>query len=129
MSERAKTRLTVFPSASRTATATSGEFQSPWYTGIILNINCSARSGTSPTLDVKIQGKDPESGTWYDVPNAAATQITATGHTSFRLGPGLAATAGVSANTFLPYSWRVVATVGGTSPNFTYSVGATLIEC
>lgn len=129
MSERAKTRLTVFSSAARTATATSSEFQAPWYTGIILNIDCTARSGTSPTLDVKIQGKDPESGTWYDVPNAGATQITATGHGSFRLGPGLPATSGVSANTFLPYSWRVVATIAGTNPSFTFSVGATLIEC
>lgn len=129
MSERAKIRRTIFASAARTATVTGSEITSPWYTGIILNIDCTARSGTNPTLDVKIQGKDPESGTWYDVPNAAATQITATGHTSFRLGPGLPATAGVSANTFLPYSYRVVATIGGTTPSFTFSVGATEIEC
>jgi hypothetical protein len=70
-------------------------------------------SGTSPTLDVQIQGRDSASGTWETlatVPTitAAGTYIVNLEHFRSRM--------------------RYVSTIGGTSPSFTYSVVALALE-
>lgn len=45
---------------------------------VVIHVHSSAVSGTSPTLDVKVQRKFPREGSdWYDVTGKAMTQITA----------------------------------------------------
>jgi len=75
-------------------------------------LDVTAASGSSPTLNVVIVTKDPISGKWFTL--VSFTQ--ATGVTTERkvltgnLGADLAAT------------WAL----GGTTPNFTFSIGAVL---
>lgn len=71
-------------------------------------------SGTSPTLDAKLQESNDKTN-WADVAGAAITQMTALGTNTAKV-PGSAATDAV---TFARYV-RIVALVGGTStPTFT----------
>jgi hypothetical protein len=77
----------------------------------------------TPALTVRIQGKDPASGKYYDilVSTAIATAIT----TVLKVGPGLTAAANLVANDMIPAVWRVTVTHGDTD-SATYSVGASL---
>ncbi len=73
-----------------------------------------APSGTSPTLDAKLQESNDQSN-WSDIAGAAITQMTAVGTNTAKV-PGSAATDAV---TFARYV-RIVALVGGSStPTFT----------
>jgi len=87
--------------------------------------------GVSPTLVVKIQGKDPVSGGYYDIPGAAfASQNAATAAgvaLALSINPGLAVAAGVSANAILPRNFRAFWTLGGTTPSFVFSLGCNLL--
>jgi hypothetical protein len=74
---------------------------------VTYELNCSAVSGTSPTLDVKIQESD-DGSTWRDF--IVFKQIT---------GKGVSYVTGKSDARYR----RAVFTVGGTSPNFTVSLG------
>lgn len=88
-------------------------------------INISAISGTIPTLTVKIQGKDTVSGQYYDL--LTSTALAATGFTFLTLCPGAATTANLSIPQLLPATWRVIATVAGTTPSVTATVGASVV--
>lgn len=118
--------LTVLGSAARTASGNSGDMDHN-KVGIMLFLSITAASGTTPTLDVKLQAKDPTSGTYIDVPGAAFAQKTAAGTDSLVIYPGVAATANRSVSTVLPNLWRLVWTIGGTTPSFTFSVGASVM--
>ncbi len=71
-------------------------------------ITCGAASGTTPTLDVKLQESDDNS-TFTDIPGAAFTQLTAAGSEEI----------GVQTN---KRYLRAVATIGGSTPSFTFAV-------
>lgn len=124
------TYTTVFPSAARTATATSGNIRGGRALGAIFTLYVSAASGTTPTLDVKVQAQDPASRQWYDIPGAAfAQQVAATtAPLDLVLYPGVVATANRSVLQPARRTMRVVATIGGTSPSFTFSVGCQLLD-
>lgn len=102
--------FTLFTSAARTETANG---DGVFINGVNLSVylNCTAASGTSPTLDVKLQGQDPVSGEWFDTGDSF-TQLTTTG--SQRIEATVADSV-----------VRGVATIGGTTPSFTFSLGAT----
>lgn len=123
--ERANTDITVLSSAARTATGQSADQTNHNARGLHLVIDVTAVSGTSPTLVVTIQGKDALSGKYYTV--LASASITAVGTTVLRVGPGLTAAANTVANDIMPRTWRIDYTIGGTTPSFTFSVGASLI--
>lgn len=98
--------------------------------GIILFIDITANTGTTPTLTVKLQVKDPASGKYVDLAGATTTAIDATsnGTTMLTVYPGIAETANVSVSDIISRIGRVVATVGGTSsPTVTASVGYCLL--
>ncbi len=95
--------------------------------GIELYLDITAVSGTSPTLDIKLQGKDETSGKYFDVPGAAFAQKTGTGQATLTIYPGIAESANVSVSDILAGMFRFVATIGGTdTPTFTFSLGANL---
>lgn len=109
--------LILLPSAARTADGTSAVFEAQNATRVAVTLDVTAASGTSPTLDVKLQGKDPASGEWFDI----ATFTQATGVTTETVWVG-----GGADTEFLTRTFRVSYTIGGTSPSFTFSVGAAL---
>ncbi len=93
--------------------------------GIKIVIDITAITGTSPTLTVTLQGKDTASGKYYTILASAALTSVAT--TVIEVYPGLTASANTVANSTLPKTWRVISTIGGTTPAVTATVGASVI--
>lgn len=101
---------TLVTSAVRTANG-QGSALAPKGEKVRLFLDVSAAGGTSPTLDVKVDVRDPLSGNW--VQNAEAfAQVTGTGTTSLVITNPLGT------------EFRIRWVIGGTSPSFTFSVGA-----
>lgn len=93
--------------------------------GVVVGVNITAITGTSPTLTVTVQGKDTVSGEYYTLLTSAA--LTAVGFTELMVYPGVSATANVAASSPLPQTWRVSYAVGGTTPAVTATVGACVL--
>lgn len=93
--------------------------------GIVLGVNITAISGTSPTLTVTLQGYDSASGQYYTLLASAA--LNATGFTALTIFPGATAVANTTANMGLPAIWNIKAVIGGTSPSVTATIGASYI--
>jgi len=94
--------------------------------GAHILINLGTVSGTSPTLVANIQGSADGGTTWFNIPDSTTATITATGTYSILIYTGITpqvgtATAGsvASVSQMLPKTWRVVYTIGGTTPSFT----------
>lgn len=127
-----------FPLASSgtvtNATVNSSTYVNWYGLGCVMVVNKTAESGTTPTLDVKLQGYDDASATWFDVQGASIVQYSggATGLRYAVIYPGLTAddadgvvtinTTFKHVNGFLPYKFRVQVTHGGTSISNTFSV-------
>jgi hypothetical protein len=94
--------------------------------GLHLVVDITAISGTSPTLTVTVEGKDPVSGKYYTILASAALNAVAT--TVLKVYPGLTAAANTVANDVLPGAWRVKAVVGGTGPSVTATIAASVID-
>lgn len=80
-----------------------------WREAVVF-LNVTAATGT---LDVKLQSSDDGGTTWYDLPNAAFAQKTATGTQAVQV-------------TNFGDTIRCASTIGGGSPSFTYAVKAVL---
>jgi hypothetical protein len=109
------TGVELAPAASRTSTLTGTGIDVLEYEGVALVLlNASAGTGTSPTLDVKLQHSDDDS-TYEDVTNGAFSQVT-----------DAAETAGVKVMKLnvsdLKRYLRVVGTIAGTTPSFDFGV-------
>ena len=111
----------LFSSAARTATIVSSVVSAEEVISSIFAINVSAASAT-PSVVFSIEGKDPLSGTFYNIIDSAA--ITATGITTIQVGMNIIAAANVAANEMLPAEYRVTATHGD-ADSITYTVGVT----
>jgi len=105
----------VVTSAARTATGQSaaitvGRVETSGKFGLILN--CTAASGTTPTLDVTVEWS--ADGTNFFAAQAADsfTQVTTTGQVGAK-----------SFDVKGPF-YRVKWTIGGTTPSFTFTVDA-----
>ena len=100
-------------SASVTATATSSAIDLKEFDGdVLLILNSAAGTGSSPTLNIKVQDSDTSGGTYGDLSGAAFTEVT----TSASLQ-----TLEVNkdeCNRFI----KIVQTVGGSSPVFVYGI-------
>lgn len=93
--------------------------------GLNVYINITAISGTTPTLTVTVQGKDPVSGQYFTI--LASTALAATGFTRMIIYPGVPAVANASDNDVLPDTFRVIAAVGGTGPSVTATISGCII--
>ena len=99
-------------------------------------LEVTAVSGTSPTLNVKLQGYDQDGANWVDLDanvagNAAYAFAEKTGASSDELTiyPGLTASANAVCTGILPNQFRAVATVGGSStPTVTITLGVDLLD-
>lgn len=118
--------VTIFDSVARTVSATSTQqgFLGGELAAAVFFLNITAATGTTPTLDVKIQGQDPLSGTWYDIPGAAFAQKTAAGVDTLVIAPSVTTVVGKATSQVIPSIFRAVATVAGTTPSFTFSLAA-----
>lgn len=97
--------LTLFPSATKTATATGDAVETGDRRVARLKLDVTAASGTSPTLDVDVE-TSRDGSTWYT--SGSFTQATAVG--------------GEEKLFMLDRFVRAKATIGGTTPSFTFSV-------
>ena len=123
-------QITVFESKARTASANSTDLNNFGYRGVTLTLKAASKTGTSPTLDVKVQGKDAITGEYYDLHGAAFAQVTdnQANVVYLTIYPGVAETSGQTVSDVLPKTWRVVSTIGGTNtPGYTFGVSATLL--
>lgn len=87
--------------------------------GAILTFVLGTVSGTAPTCVFKIQGSGDSGTTWHDIPGATTASLTATGNTVLAVFPGVTVAANAAVSYPLPRTWRVVWTIGGTTPSFT----------
>ena len=100
-------------SASVTATATSGAIDLKEFDGdVLLVLNCAAGTGSSPTLDIKVQDSDESGGTYGDLSGATFTQVTDAASVQ---------TLEVNKDECKRFI-KIVQTVGGSSPVFVYGI-------
>jgi hypothetical protein len=102
--------VTVITSAARTASGQSASLQCGQTPVIALLANVTAVSGTTPTLTISVEWSPDGGSTWASAdPVDAFTQITAATNVAkqFRCKSNV---------------YRVVFTIGGTTPSFTFSV-------
>ncbi len=117
----------AFASAVVTATANGADVGNEGYKGAVFILDITAASGTSPTLDVTLEWKDPISEKYFAIPGAAFAQKTTTGTDSLVVYPGVAETANESVSDVLSETFRAVATITGTTPSFTFSLGVSFV--
>ncbi len=120
------TAVVPIPTITTAVNGDSGPLLNNNATGIQVVIGVTAVSGTTPVLTVKLQGKDPVTGAYYDI--LVSVGINASGETVLTLFPGAATTANVSVNGFLPAMYRILYTITGTTPSFTFSVAVNLMN-
>lgn len=89
--------------------------------GLLIFINVTAITGTTPTLTVTLKGLIDEAGTnSYTI--LASTALNATGLTVLRVYPGLTAAANLVANDVVPGYCRIDTAIGGTTPAVTATI-------
>lgn len=106
--------VNLLGAAARTATANGTGVDAKDFIGIgAVILDCAAGTGTAPTLDVKIQDSD-DNATFADLATPVAfAQVTGAGVSVQRIALNLD-----GARRYI----RVVSTITGTTPSFTYSV-------
>lgn len=120
------TSLTTGDTGAKTATGNGATITNAGNKGIQILINMGAVTGTTPTFVAKVQGSVDGGTNWYDIPGAVTASLVATGLFGITIYPGIAVTAGTTttgttagASGILPRTWRMVWTIGGTTPSFT----------
>ena len=99
--------------AAVTSTATSSAIDLLEFDGdILLVLDSAAGTGSSPTLDIKIQDSDASSGTYGDLSGATFTQVT---------GSASMQTLVINKDSAERYI-KIVQTIGGSTPSFTFSI-------
>lgn len=101
-------RVALQASSTQTASNNGTAVTVPNSREAVVFLNVTAATGT---LDVKIQTSDDGGTTWYDLPNGAFAQKTATGTQAIQI-------------TNFGDTIRCVSTIGGGTPSFTYAVKA-----
>lgn len=106
----------ALPSAARAAgTHVSGSIANPGRAAhVLLLVHVTAASGTGPTLNVSLEQSN-DGTTWAAVPGSGTSQLAAAGNTQ-----GNAAVT----DDYV----RVTATVGGTTPSFTFTAAVLLFS-
>lgn len=82
-------------------------------------------ASVAATATFTLQGYDPASNTWYTLLASAA--LAASGQTVLKVFPAATAAANLAANDIIPSTFRVLATIAGTAPAITGTVGLNLI--
>lgn len=112
---------TLLASASRTTTQTSADLINS--AGRFLHVILDMTTVGTASVTVTINGKDPTSGKYYLLLAGAA--VTTNSTNVYKVGPGLPATANVSANDMVPRVFQIVVTANNANAGV-YSVGYSL---
>lgn len=124
--------LVLVSSAARIATGNSGSIKIPLADCYAFVLDVTAVTGTTPTLDVAIQSSYNK-GTNFDTSYRFAQAVAAVKrrlNVQAQMGRGEAGTevaiadigGALNANTVLTRDIRVLWTIGGTNPSFTFTV-------
>ncbi len=112
-------RFNVFELKARTASVNSPDLTNWEGSGVVLTIAATDKVD-SPSVVFTIQGKEPASGTYYDILASAA--VTTSGlPVTLKVFPGATAATNVAVNDVLPEIWRVKA-VAADADSLTYAV-------
>jgi len=129
---RNNTEVTVLPSATRTAGGVSPDQTNFNARGVVIYLNITAVSGTFAAgegLNIHIDFKDPVSGEYPQV-TPDIGPYTTTGLRCIVVYPGATDVRGyfpTENDVPLPRTWRVHYGITGTTPSFTFSVGASYV--
>lgn len=117
---------TTGDTGAKTATGNGATQTNVGNKGVQVFIVLGTVSGTTPTAVFKIQGSVDGGTTFYDIPGATTASLTASTNVGIMLFPGVTVTAGstitgttAGVSAILPRTWRMVWTIGGTTPSFT----------
>lgn len=121
--EQANALVPVVTAAGRGASGGSSQLTNATARGAYFYVNVSAVAGTAPTLSFVINGVDPGSGSLFSLAPASGN-ITAAGQYLIAVYPGISGIGFQSVNGPLPRIYTLSWTIGGTAPNFTFSVEA-----
>lgn len=116
----------VLTHTAASAGSNSGDLDGAYGKGLMVFVNVTAITGTTPTLTVTIEGKDVVSGQYYTILASAA--LNATGLVVLKVYPGLTAAANLTANDIIPGTYRIRTTIGGTTPAVTSTISAYVLE-
>ena len=120
--------VTIYSSAALGATAATTPVASLGARGIIIYMEVTAVSGTSPTLDAKVQAYDALGDVWHDITGAVFAQKTGTGNDYLTIYPGIGETANEAVSDVIPALIRVYNTIGGSStPTVTFTLGGVFV--
>ena len=120
--------VTIRSSAALGATAASTPVASHGARGIIIYMEITAVSGTSPTLDSKVQAYDALGDVWHDITGAAFAQKSGTGSDYLTIYPGIGETTNEAVSDVIPALIRVHNTIGGSStPTVTFTLGGVFV--
>ena len=123
-----KRTVTILSSTALGATAATTPVASHGARGIIIYMEITAVSGTSPTLDAKLQGYDALGDVWHDITGAVFAQKTGAGSDYLTIYPGIGETTNEAVSDVIPAIIRVHNTIGGSStPIVTFTLGGVLI--
>ena len=123
-----KRTVTILSSTALGATAATTPVASHGARGIIIYIEITAVSGTSPTLDSKLQGYDALGDVWHDITGAVFAQKTGAGSDYLTIYPGIGETSNEAVSDVIPAIIRVHNTIGGSStPIVTFTLGGVFI--
>lgn len=121
---------TLLSSAARTSSTNSTDQVNNISKSICLFLNVTAQPGGGETLSLKIQGKDPVSGSYIDIADAGVLFTAATGLKMLVVTPGVLAAdfvaGAVGKSALVPRTWRAVVTHSAAG-SWTYSVGQALM--
>lgn len=111
--------------AAAAAGVSGGDITDRAARGVLVCVNITALTGTTPTLTVIIEGKDPESGVYFTILSSAA--LNANGMTCLQVYPGATVAANLSLSQCMPITWRIRTVIAGTTPAVTATVGVQTI--
>ena len=120
--------VTIRASSALGATGATDPVASHGARGIIIYMEVTAVSGSSPTLDCKLQGYDALGDVWHDITGAVFAQKTGTGSDYLTVYPGIGETANEAVSDVVPALIRVHSTIGGSgTPTVTFTLGGVFI--
>ena len=120
--------ITLHVSGAETVTHNNDDSTNWVSKGVRLFLDITVAAGTSPTLDIKVQVKDPLTNNYHDLTGAAFAQKVTTGQDELVIYPGIGETANKAVSDVLSRTWRTVATITGSAgQTFTYTLAAEYI--
>ena len=127
----ASQRFEFHASGAETATGNSGAIQIPTFSQMLVGVDVTAVSGTTPAMDIYLQGSDDGGTTWYDMPydlqmTTAAAPADIDANETRRNINGTAAAAATGKHLAIykeipTDTVRLRWVISGTTPSFTFS--------